>query len=228
MKTDDNAATLAARVRELERDQVLMLQRLQALEHCLVDPALAWFGTERDKAWDYGRKAAAASLAGVIDFLESIGRFKRDRLTEPLEQLFVALLQVEQGRKHPMLTPAKQGHRTKDDLFQATLKGRAAAAMTSWMESRKPEEEAGKIVAEALREAGCKLRSARSNRSVEWTTVASWRDKVTGNSDASDARRAYRSILRLVESRSLSWEERAKVLTADLQSFVHKLGLYEI
>jgi hypothetical protein len=178
---------------------------------------------------NHDRLAAFHALKTIVDFLEAFEDMRKERLTEPLVKLLSALFQVTQGHRAPMLMPADQGNRPPDHTLLATLKGRAAATMTLWMEAGQPKSGAARIVAEAL--AKCRLKS-QSEKFVTKKTVANWRYNVSGAAAPSPAKSAYDKALLIAKSAKaaarLSDEEVARRATASLQTFVQGYGLREI
>jgi hypothetical protein len=175
------------------------------------------------------RVAAMQALAGVIDYLSVDCKFAA--WLGPLEQLAAALMQVEEGHKHPLLMPEAQGNRQRDHMFQTTVKGRAAAAMELWIDAGQSKMGAATEVADALKEAECRLKG-RADKFIKAETVASWRNAVIGRAPPSPARNVYRKTLNLAKNakmaEGLSDEEVAKRATSALQSFVQKHDLREI
>jgi hypothetical protein len=206
-----------------------LAKRVSAFQDALINGAYKWFSSERNAAWDHGRQAAITSLMGVVDYLESLGDFKRDGVTEPLVQLLAALNQVQEGRAHPMLTPARQQNRTKDNVFQATLKGWAAAAMELGLRAHQPWKEAAGAVADELTQAGCRLRSLRTDKFATFQTVKNWRQTIVHQSpQRSQGARAFAGAIAAAEKLDLAPADAMKRTLAQIRAFVQQNELYEI
>ena len=131
-----------------------------------------------DDAPDNGRFGAIAALSAVYNFVRVIDPSRPPRLGVPLRRLQLALEGARDGKSHPLLALAKVGERRKDNLEYDSLKAYAAVAMTLYMESDMPKEEAAKTVAAFLSKNDYRKAGGREDkRSITQHTVVGWRDR---------------------------------------------------
>lgn len=148
----------------------------------------------RAKPIEDKRYRALEALKAVIEFLDNMGMFKNEELTEPLEDLVRSLIDVQDGHSPLIFEQAPIGHRPKAKLRDSKIVGYAAAAMELYMRSDLSLEAAGRRVAGALGKAGFERMGPRGG-SATWVTVKNWRSKVSGAGDKGIAKDAYDKIL---------------------------------
>jgi len=123
-----------------------------------------------------GMTAALSALHRVVFLFKEQRYFIcHPECIEPLMRLYVAMLDIIQGRVSPMFKPlsrSKGGSPGKGVHF-AIIQGIAARAMTALIEGGTPLPEAAQKVATALRGDG-----RRGLRNVRAETVTNWREKI--------------------------------------------------
>ncbi len=123
--------------------------------------------------------AAAAALHALNVFLQD--RCNADELPAetliPLNELISALADIEQGHKHPLLTPPKRkcGSR-KNSTFYTQIMGTASASITFLMGKGYSEEEAAQTVALLMIKHGHPFPEGRAQE--QWRKLVSMRDRL--------------------------------------------------
>lgn len=127
------------------------------------------FNTRPD---DHGRGGALIALTAVCEFVERFEDMRRDRLSDPLRALMVALVELDKPVIHPMLTPAKKNSRPPASQGWETLAGLSAAAMEGAMREGMNLKQASHAVSKELHRRGYRQSAGKP---ITPTTVAAWR-----------------------------------------------------
>lgn len=172
--------------------------------------------TEAD-ALDEERPAALLALKAVHDFLKPAGLKSRT-----LNNLSMALQDVERGHCPKLFAPLIT-HRPPDKAKLFILKATSAAAMQTYMDSGKTKSEAAALVATGLDTAGY-LQSGRDPKPASARTVARWRDRFTGHSDAEGAD-TYEFVLQQVRAIYTAPVAQAAHLMQGLKGLVRNLDI---
>jgi hypothetical protein len=155
---------------------------------------------------DGARTAAIMALIGVVEFIESVDDLRG--LATPLSVLGAALVSLSEGSKSPIFEPIpRSGGRRPDGLNRDTVVAAAAATMTNLIDEGRSREQAAKLVAATLEKGGVKL---DGRRSLDWKTVANWRDQLneitTPERDELGRVTIYRSMVERHKTTSTEWQ----------------------
>ena len=161
------------------------------------------------------RTAALLALKAIYDFLKVSGLKSR-----ALNNLSMALQDVERGHCPKLFAPLIT-HRPPDKAKLFILKATSAAAMQTYMDSGKTKSEAAALVATGLDTAGYR-QSGRDPKPASARTVARWRDRFTGHSDAEGADN-YEFVLQQVRAIYAAPVEQAAHLMQGLKGLVRNL-----
>lgn len=116
-----------------------------------------------------GFMATKLALLAVVSFLQSFDGLLQAGATTPLYRLSVALQDIQEGRKPPLLAPRK-GTNPGTDRTQARVQGFAALAMNELMKAGDTARSASDKVCAAIKKGRC-----RGWQKIDQNTVKNWR-----------------------------------------------------
>jgi hypothetical protein len=169
-----------------------------------LDSAFLTSEDEEEKLHGY-----AAALAYLITACKRFPGFEGG--TEILDSLLLKLTDIMAGT--PALQPVKHTGRAKHGWREAIIQGRACAAVDLLVEHGEREDDACKIIAEALAGAGVK---GRKGGQLSLSTLRDWRSRAAKFGDKEDAREIREGVhilRRLVDLGSLTKVERRRRIT---------------
>ncbi len=179
---------------------------------------------------DGGRRAAMIALWATIRLIQDI-QPDEDLMAAPLTALLFALEDLESEVVAPILaTPSGPG-RDRDSAAREVVKAAAAATLTSLMDSGFKLEEAGKKIAQLLRDCGMTL---GGRYRLTYKTVQGWREQIKRqqmlpNADMRtqlyrDRLAVQRAIVRDLESKDRTPDRIKRLLLWDLLFVVIQFG----
>jgi hypothetical protein len=116
----------------------------------------------------------------IHDYCDNSGRLDESDFSRVIQQLLIALSDLEMGIVDPMFLPnEKKPNRPKRTTIGGFNQAMASAAMELYMRSGKIKREASKLVGKRLNKSGFIKQGRADSQCIGDNTVLGWRNEIT-------------------------------------------------
>jgi hypothetical protein len=148
---------------------------------------------------DDGRQGIISALSAVHHLIRELDHSRPPALAQPLYRLRMALEDLEDGKRHNLLTPRKISKTAIENREFQTLRAYAAFALDWMIKNGQPKQQSADQIANLLNRAGYSKRGR--DPQITGRTIIGWRDRAKSEDPNEDwIARRYRNLQKHVSA----------------------------